>query len=301
MRAFYSEGLTEVTVIESAEFEGMGGRITTSEICVEAGGTLETPVDGLPDLYSVDVVCVSYMDPQYSSSFVFESKPLPGAKSPPAQLKSYDLAKLGDHSEGEEEVLDEDSIIWVLEHIKHLFTNQATDTSISRYKVRTETMEVSTVVDQMNIVRITVYPPIKNLHITMLIPISVRPTRYKVRSEIMELLIAVDPMDSLHITMPLLIKAMRTEVLLMLQDQIVLSINQINTGAPVDISRREVIHMDTKVEDHIILYLDQDTVDHHPVEALEDQNEDVNHRPGTRVMEPSIFREDIKEGKQLKT
>ncbi|XP_065556350.1 5'-3' exoribonuclease 2 homolog [Artemia franciscana] len=95
MRAFYSEGLTEVTVIESAEFEGMGGRITTSEICVEAGGTLDTPVDGLPDLYSVDVVCVSYMDPQYSSSFVFESKPLPGAKSPPAQLKSYDLAKIG--------------------------------------------------------------------------------------------------------------------------------------------------------------------------------------------------------------
>lgn len=69
---------------------GMRGTVLLSEDCVIDGGTLPSPVRGLP-VRNNKVYCVKFKDPKYSSSHIFLARKLKGAKEPPRVLKPQDF------------------------------------------------------------------------------------------------------------------------------------------------------------------------------------------------------------------
>ncbi|XP_012232131.1 5'-3' exoribonuclease 2 homolog isoform X1 [Linepithema humile] len=70
--------------------DGMRGTVLLSEDCVSDGGTLPSPVRGLP-VRNNKVYCVSYKDPTYSCNHIFLARKLKGAKEPPRVLKPQDF------------------------------------------------------------------------------------------------------------------------------------------------------------------------------------------------------------------
>ncbi|XP_072744111.1 5'-3' exoribonuclease 2 homolog isoform X1 [Anoplolepis gracilipes] len=69
---------------------GMRGTVLLSEDCVTDGGTLPSPVRGLP-VRNNKVYCVKFNDPQYSSNHIFLARKLKGAKEPSRVLKPQDF------------------------------------------------------------------------------------------------------------------------------------------------------------------------------------------------------------------
>ncbi|KAF2353554.1 putative 5-3 exonuclease [Trinorchestia longiramus] len=94
LRDMYRMGMdmhTEVP-IAGTEFDRITGKIMLSKDVVGHGETLDSPVDGQPDLSNNHVVCVRFSDPTFADDFVFEAKPLSGVKPPPRVLKPGDQA-----------------------------------------------------------------------------------------------------------------------------------------------------------------------------------------------------------------
>lgn len=70
--------------------DGMRGTVCLSEDCVSDGGTLPSPVRGLP-VRNNKVYCIKYKDPKYGSNYVFLARKLKGANEPPRVLKPQDF------------------------------------------------------------------------------------------------------------------------------------------------------------------------------------------------------------------
>lgn len=71
--------------------DGMAGTVLLSEICIEDGGSLNSPVKAL-SVVSNNMVCtVRYRYPQYTKGYIFPARKLEGAKDPPTVLKPSDL------------------------------------------------------------------------------------------------------------------------------------------------------------------------------------------------------------------
>lgn len=90
------DGLYQQKVEKNAEsavtIQGMRGTVLLSDDCVDKnGGSLTSPVKGLPMLYGNVVVCVRFRDPAYATGFVFPARKLKGARDPPRVLKPQDL------------------------------------------------------------------------------------------------------------------------------------------------------------------------------------------------------------------
>lgn len=71
--------------------DGMAGTVLLSDICIEEGGLLNSPVRGLDEVSSNLVCTVKYRYPQYPKGFIFPAKKLDGAIDPPTVLKPSDL------------------------------------------------------------------------------------------------------------------------------------------------------------------------------------------------------------------
>ncbi|CAH1180824.1 unnamed protein product [Phyllotreta striolata] len=76
----------------SITIDGMTGTVLISDVNVEEGGLLESPVTDLQPITDNAVCCVRYRDPQYPKGYVFLAKRLKGAKDPPRVLKPSDLS-----------------------------------------------------------------------------------------------------------------------------------------------------------------------------------------------------------------
>ncbi|KAL6261185.1 hypothetical protein P5V15_008709 [Pogonomyrmex californicus] len=70
--------------------DGMRGTGFLSEDCVSDGGTLPSPVRGLP-VRNNKIYCIKYKDPKYGSNHIFLARKLKGAKEPPRVLKPQDF------------------------------------------------------------------------------------------------------------------------------------------------------------------------------------------------------------------
>lgn len=81
------ENAVDPDVETDIEMEGMRGLVLLAEENVRQGGSLDSPVMGLPMLRDNQVVAVRYRDPRYADDYVFPAKRLPGAIEPPAVLK----------------------------------------------------------------------------------------------------------------------------------------------------------------------------------------------------------------------
>lgn len=67
--------------------DGMRGTVLLAENCVKQGGSLPSPVQGLPVVRCNSVVAVRFRDPAYSETFIFKASRLNGAKEPAKVLK----------------------------------------------------------------------------------------------------------------------------------------------------------------------------------------------------------------------
>lgn len=76
----------------AVSIDGMQGTVLLSDVCVEVGGYLDSPVKDLAPLTHNIVCCVRYRDPKYARGFIFPARRLKGAKEPPRVLKPSDLA-----------------------------------------------------------------------------------------------------------------------------------------------------------------------------------------------------------------
>lgn len=75
----------------AVSIDGMRGTVLLSDICVEDGGTLQSPVRDLAPLTDNIVCCVKFRDPKYPKGFIFPAIKLKGAKDPLRVLKPEDL------------------------------------------------------------------------------------------------------------------------------------------------------------------------------------------------------------------
>ncbi|XP_014299681.1 5'-3' exoribonuclease 2 homolog [Microplitis demolitor] len=73
--------------------DGMRGTVLLAEDCVNEGGTLPSPVNGLP-VRNNQVYCVRFRDPMFSSHHIFPAKRLKGVKEPPRVLKPQDFEQM---------------------------------------------------------------------------------------------------------------------------------------------------------------------------------------------------------------
>lgn len=89
----YKNGI-DPDVETDVEIDGMQGKVLLSEDCVNQGGSLDSPVMGLPVIRNNAVVHVRFRDPRYGDDFVFPAQRLRGAVEPPRVLKP------GDHQPG---------------------------------------------------------------------------------------------------------------------------------------------------------------------------------------------------------
>ncbi|XP_075222550.1 5'-3' exoribonuclease 2 Rat1 isoform X2 [Lycorma delicatula] len=77
----------------SLSANGMRGTILLAEDNVNIGGSLPSPVNGLPVVRYNTVTVVRFRDPKYPESYIFKAVKLKGAKEPPRVLKPEDLNK----------------------------------------------------------------------------------------------------------------------------------------------------------------------------------------------------------------
>jgi len=73
--------------------DGMRGCVLIAEDRVHNGGSLPSPVSGLPVIRMNSVICVRFRDPKYPDSFHFKAKRLKGAIEPPRVLKPGQLSR----------------------------------------------------------------------------------------------------------------------------------------------------------------------------------------------------------------
>ncbi|XP_068081097.1 5'-3' exoribonuclease 2 homolog [Anabrus simplex] len=92
----FVKGLYENKIFKEEEvdigIDGMRGKVLLAEDCVSAGGSLRSPVAGLPFIEENTVICIRFRDPKYPDSFVFPAKRLNGAINPPRVLKPGNLS-----------------------------------------------------------------------------------------------------------------------------------------------------------------------------------------------------------------
>lgn len=89
LTGLYSNSI-DPEVETDVEIEGMQGRVLLAEENVRQGGSLESPVMGLPVLRDNSVVHVRFRDPKYGEDYVFPATRLRGAVEPPRVLKPGD-------------------------------------------------------------------------------------------------------------------------------------------------------------------------------------------------------------------
>lgn len=75
--------------------EGMSGSILKAEDNVAIQGTLKSPIYGLPNITSNEVITVRFRDPEYDSDFIFPAKRLTNAMDPPNVLNSKSEGQSG--------------------------------------------------------------------------------------------------------------------------------------------------------------------------------------------------------------
>lgn len=86
----YTNNNNFTTEVEIA-IEGMRGTVLLSDICVKQGGSLPSPVQGLPVVRYNSVVTVRFRDPKYSEMYIFKAVRLNGVKEPARVLKPGDM------------------------------------------------------------------------------------------------------------------------------------------------------------------------------------------------------------------
>lgn len=84
------EESTITFVLDHTYFHGITGNVLPSPICVEVGGSISSPVQGLDDIFDCHVACLGYRDPRPEEGFKYPAIRLPGAKAPQAELKPHE-------------------------------------------------------------------------------------------------------------------------------------------------------------------------------------------------------------------
>ncbi|XP_045585017.2 5'-3' exoribonuclease 2 homolog isoform X1 [Procambarus clarkii] len=84
---------TEVP-ISGKEYQGMQGTVLQAHDSVDANSTLLAPVRGMEPVENNQVVTVRFRDPKYPDGFIFPSRRLEKADSPPRVLKPQDLSAI---------------------------------------------------------------------------------------------------------------------------------------------------------------------------------------------------------------
>lgn len=79
---------------------GMRGTVLLSDDNVSDGGTLPSPVRGLP-VRNNKVYCIKFKDPQFGSNYTFLARKLKGAKEPPRVLKPQDFEAMNRKNGGQ--------------------------------------------------------------------------------------------------------------------------------------------------------------------------------------------------------
>ncbi|KAJ9576834.1 hypothetical protein L9F63_006608, partial [Diploptera punctata] len=91
----FVKGLYENKIDRNEEvdimIDGMRGTVLLADDCTVEGGSMMSPVAGLPFLRDNAVFCIRYRDPKYDDNFIFPAKRLKGAREPPRVLKPQDL------------------------------------------------------------------------------------------------------------------------------------------------------------------------------------------------------------------
>ncbi|XP_011881333.1 PREDICTED: 5'-3' exoribonuclease 2 homolog [Vollenhovia emeryi] len=80
--------------------DGMRGTVCLSEDCVSDGGTLPSPVRGLP-VRNNKVYCIKFKDPKYGSNHIFLARKLKGAQEPSRVLKPQDFDAMNHKNGGQ--------------------------------------------------------------------------------------------------------------------------------------------------------------------------------------------------------
>lgn len=79
---------------------GMRGLIGKDEFVTLPGQLHPSPLPALEDIPSSQVLCVTYLDPQFDAAHLFEAKQLPGAKPPGKVLKPEDFEEMERQARG---------------------------------------------------------------------------------------------------------------------------------------------------------------------------------------------------------